>query len=129
MARKWIQSIDLEVDETGRPSVETALAAIAGGAGAVATAGNKGFTANVAAAGSTVLAANGSRKHATICNYSDTLIWIALGTPPVAGRGIPLAPRVDANNPGGSFTVTNYTGVITGIHEGSGDKAVVGVEV
>ena len=57
------------------------------------------------------------------------MIWLALGTPAVAQQGIPLAPRVDANNPGGSYTVTNYTGIITGIHEGSGNKVVVGAEV
>ena len=108
---------------------QATLAAIAVGSGAVSTAGNKGFTANVGAASGTVLAANTDRKNATIVNYSDTLIWLALGTPAVAQQGIPLAPRVDANNPGGSYTVTNYTGIITGIHEGSGNKVVVGAEV
>ena len=45
MARKWIQSIDLEVDETGRPSVETALAAIAAGVGAIdLSATDKSYT-------------------------------------------------------------------------------------
>jgi len=49
MARKWIQSIDLEVDETGRPSVETALAAIAAGVGVIdLSATDKSYTHSAA---------------------------------------------------------------------------------
>ncbi len=97
-----------------------------------ATANDPSFTKNVAAASTAILASNPSRISALIVNYSDTLIWLALGATAAVGEGIPLAPRTDASNPGGSYEITEanrYTGVISAIHGGSGNKVVVGVEI
>jgi len=85
-------------------------------------------TVNVTASSTAILAANSDRVYALIVNYSDTLVWLALGNDAVASKGIPLAPRVDADNPGGQFEIdaTNmFTGAINGIHGGTGNKAVV----
>ena len=68
-----------------------------------------------------------------IINYSDTLVWVETGGTAVAGQGIPLAPRADAENPGGYVLIGRgglpYTGIVTAIHEGSGTKRLVGTEV
>ena len=98
-----------------------------------ATAAAPSFTHNVTTVGTVeVKAANAKRKSLLLINYSDTLIWLALGATATVGEGIPLAPRVDADHPGGTNEITAenlYTGAITAIHGGSGNKAVVGVEV
>ena len=89
------------------------------------------FSVNVGATSTTVLAANADRVSALIVNYSDTLIWLALGPVAEAAKGIPLAPMADGD-PGGSYEITAanaYTGIVTAIHAGEGDKVLVGVEV
>ncbi len=93
---------------------------------------NGALAVNATIASTEVVTGNLGRKSLLLVNYSDTLIWLALDTPAIAGQGIPLQPRIDANTPGGSYEITSanlFTGAIYAIHEGTGNKALVGVEV
>ena len=60
-------------------------------------AGN--FSTSVGTSSTLLLAANGSRASATICNDSAQLVYLNFGTSAIIGRGIRL-------NPGGDFIET-----------------------
>ncbi|HUT62017.1 MAG TPA: hypothetical protein VNA25_29620 [Phycisphaerae bacterium] len=80
----------------------------------------------------TVLAANAFRRAATIINWTDKFVWLALGDTAVVGEGIPLAARTDATHPGGSYTIgadNLYLGIITAIGEAGAVGNVVGAEL
>lgn len=82
-----------------------------------------GPPANFAVTGVSQIAVanNFNRSYLLVQNDSDTVIYLALNAPAVAGRGI----RLNAN--GGSYEV-NYTNLFTGpvyaIHGGAGSKNV-----
>jgi hypothetical protein len=81
----------------------------------------------VTTSSTTVLAANPARLYALLVNDSDTTLYLALGDPAVAGRGIRL------NAQGGAYEISQllgnlYTGVITAIHAGTGSKSILPTE-
>jgi len=96
--------------------------------GNVAAANGK-LSVNVGNTSTLIAVANADRRALMLINYSDTLIWVCLHATAEVTMGIPLAPRVDANNPGGQVTIEEYAGIVTAIHAGAGNKQLVGVEV
>jgi len=116
MARRWIHSADVEVNEkSGALLVELAVAAEAVSA-----------SVNVTAQGVTALAANPTRKGAILVNDSDAVIYLKLGADPATDAAI----RLNAN--GGSYEInaTNlYTGIVTAIHAGAGEKPLLVTEM
>lgn len=75
---------------------------------------------SIGATSATIKAANDARKSITIQNTGTTRITVGTGTV-VAGEGIILEPAGAADTgDGGSFTLTEYTGEITGIGSGAG---------
>ena len=117
MARRWIHSADVEVNsQSGALLVELAEPAAAAVSASV----------NVTAQGVTVLAANPARKGAVLVNDSDAVIYLKLGTDPATDAAI----RLNAN--GGSYeinAVNLYTGIVTAIHAGQGDKRLLVTEM
>uniref|UniRef100_A0A6M3IKX4 Uncharacterized protein n=1 Tax=viral metagenome TaxID=1070528 RepID=A0A6M3IKX4_9ZZZZ len=82
---------------------------------------------NVTTASTEVLAANAGRAYALLINDSDTVVYLAIGEAAVANSGIRLAAT------GGSFEMSracnNLTGnAVYGIHGGSGNKVICGIE-
>lgn len=72
-----------------------------------------------------ILAANDQRRFAVIVNDSDTPVYLALGQPAVLNAGI----RINEN--GGIYEINwsnPFTGVINGIHGGTGTKRVTATE-
>ena len=51
-------------------------------------------------------------------NNSDTRIWVSYSDTAVVGTGIPL-------DPGGYIHEDRYAGVVSAIHDGTGDKALI----
>ncbi len=95
------------------------------------TAKDGGFSTDADSTSTEILAANNHRKSALIVNYSAEIIWLALGQTAVAGQGIPLQPRGDANTPSGSYEIGSanlFTGAVNAICA-SGGMALVCVEV
>ena len=77
-------------------------------------AGDIGVT--VGASSTLVLAANGSRQEAVVCNNSTTqVIYLAFGTSAVVGGGIRL-------NPKGDYITTDTTLAIYAIASASGGR-------
>ena len=82
---------------------------------------------NVTTASTEVLAANAGRAYALLINDSDTVVYLAIGEAAVANSGIRLTAT------GGSFEMSrafnNLSGVaVYGIHGGSGNKVICGIE-
>ena len=101
MARRWLNSADVEISDNGEQVVAHRSAAAA-----------NTTKVDVTSAGQTALAANLNRICAVLVNDSDTDIYIKLGTGPAVGIGIKL------NAYGGSFAITAanlYTGQVTAI--------------
>ena len=92
----------------------------------VATSAEKGegqspVGAPVGTTSTQILAANANRKHAIIVNDSDVDMWLAIGQPAEAHKGIRLNAR------GGSLVIGKRTDLfsvqaINGIHESTGTK-------
>jgi hypothetical protein len=84
-----------------------------------------GTGVNVTTSSTLILAQNLYRRHALICNDSDTVIYLNLSVAAVMNQGI----RLNAN--GGSYEInfTNLTSqAIYGIHGGTGNKVVTVIE-
>ncbi len=81
---------------------------------------------NVTTSSTTVLASNADRTYALIVNDSDEVIYLKLGTTALVNSGI----RLSANGGWLEFTENDalWTGIITGIHGGTGNKAVTVTE-
>ena len=81
-------------------------------------------TVNVATTSTAILAANTSRKVATVVNDSDTAVYIAVGNAAVASSGIRLNGGGGSVQFGGQGGLPPTTQAIYGIHTGTGNKAV-----
>lgn len=89
-----------------------------------ATADTPAGQASVPSASSTqVMAANAGRLETTICNDSDTPVYISLGVAAQSQGGILLGAA------GGSYTTGSFTGQINAFHNGSGAKLLAYVEI
>ena len=96
MARRWLHSLDVEVDEQRQSLAEKALLSLAGskvGAGAVGAV-------SVEAASTVVLGPGATRERVVLTNISDERIDVAVGATAETGKGIPLAAG------GGAVTLT-----------------------
>jgi len=81
---------------------------------------------NVTTSSTQVLASNFSRSYAVLVNNSDADMWLSLGTPAEANKGI----LVKAS--GGQYELNPnalWVGEINAIHVGSGNKVIVYVEL
>lgn len=59
---------------------------------------------------------NAVRRNITVTNLSTSaVLYVCCAAAAVAGAGIPLAPAADATHPGGSCTIAEYAGAVTGI--------------
>ena len=84
--------------------------------GSMATVVNGGDAKSVSSASEAIAAANDNRRSLTITNLSTTaMLTVALGQTAVSTKGYNLAPAADATHPGGSVTITDYTGAVNGI--------------
>jgi hypothetical protein len=83
------------------------------------------FGVAVTIASISILASNPLRKHATIINSSDVVIWLGFGEAAVVGQGIYIEPA------GGAYEIDGnnlFTGDIFAIAVSGAAKRVVGVE-
>lgn len=71
-----------------------------------------------------VIAANNARLELTICNDSDTAIYLTL-----AATGAAAAKGVRLNANGGSWTTTQYRGAVSAFQSGAAPKVVTIAEV
>lgn len=83
-------------------------------------------TAAVETLKKTVLAANANRAYACFANDSDTAVYLYMGDDATVGTGIPL--KAGERWEMGALLGNLYTGVITAIHGGSGEKNLLATE-
>jgi hypothetical protein len=113
VARKWVNSADVEVSSTGELAVQTLGVAVANQPGTVVAAGVVSGQA---------LAAFAGRTYAAFINVSDSWVYLNLGGVAVVGQGIPLAPN------GGSWEIAGpkpYTGLVNCISTGANKNLCV----
>lgn len=90
-----------------------------------ATADTTQAAVNVTTSSTTIVSAKTDRRWLYLVNDSDTTIYLSFGGTATLNQGI----RLNAN--GGTLTINAsnlYTGAITGIHGGTGNKAVTYIQ-
>lgn len=82
---------------------------------------------NVTTSVTTPIAANADRVLLVLTNISDTPVFIGLGENPASEAGSESGLYLAAN--GGTWVNREWLGEVRVVHEGSGNKRVVGAEV